>query len=280
MVWIAAGCSTDDAGGTHVGDDPPQRFVARAEARCARERRVGLVEIYGEPGALVVWASLYGTPDPWIRPPSASAGLCAFYPNRPATPCDENPCPDTSDCGFTGACTSMSHERAVDSQLAVFGDGEEQVFARDDVTGYVGGKVALGASTIGLRVTWLGMEVSLAEVPLPPARLESLVGETHLFDSGPIAMAWQPVEDTPWASVVTTEIHADHHANSWIFVACEVSASAGALHVDGALTALLGPALEYGGYVDHVRFAAAETPLGCVEIRATSGLHRPPQSPP
>jgi hypothetical protein len=47
-----------------------------------------------------------------------------------------------------------------------------------------------------------------------------------------------------------------------------VPASAGALHVDGSMLLPLAVAtgLEFQG-MDHVRFAAAETPAGCVEIR-------------
>ena len=52
------------------------------------------------------------------------------------------------------------------------------------------------------------------------------------------------------------------------FTECAVPASSGALHIDGAmlqpLAAVTG--LEFQG-VEHVRFAAASTPAGCVELR-------------
>jgi hypothetical protein len=278
---IIGACAPEDAGGDpDVGATPTQHFVAHAGERCRPDTRVGLIEIYGEPGALFVWASLYGTPDPWASPPSLAAGACAYYPNQPQTPCDETPCPDGEVCGFDGACGVIGRERAPDAELVAFREGQEQVFAPDPTTGYVGGKVTLDVGAVGLRARWLGIEVTLAEAPLPPARLEGLVGAEYTSEPGPIAVTWTPVADTDWASVVTTEIRSDHHARSMAFIGCQIAASAGGLTVDGPLTALLGQALEYYGHVEHVRFAAAETSLGCVEVRASAGSQRPSKPAP
>jgi hypothetical protein len=77
-------------------------------------------------------------------------------------------------------------------------------------------------------------------------------------------LTWTPPAD---AGRVFTHIPINHHAAGPTYTEREVDASAGALHVDGAMLAPLAvvTGLEFQG-VEHRRYAAANTPAGCVEV--------------
>ncbi len=67
-----------------------------------------------------------------------------------------------------------------------------------------------------------------------------------------------------------THIPINHHAGGPTFTECWVEASVHTLQVPGAMLVPLAveTGLEFQG-VEHVQVAAAETPAGCVELRAT-----------
>ena len=69
---------------------------------------------------------------------------------------------------------------------------------------------------------------------------------------------------------VFTHIPINHHAGGPTFTECTVPASSGGFTVGEAMLAPLAVStgLEFQG-LEHVRFAAAETPAGCVEVRFT-----------
>jgi hypothetical protein len=90
----------------------------------------------------------------------------------------------------------------------------------------------------------------------------SLDGTYELPES--IDLSWSGPDD----GFAYTLIPINHHAGGPTFTECRLPASAHALHVDGEMLQPLavGTGLEFQG-LEHVRTAAAHTPLGCVELR-------------
>jgi hypothetical protein len=76
--------------------------------------------------------------------------------------------------------------------------------------------------------------------------------------------------DGPDDGFVFTHIPINHHAAAPTFTECWTPASEHMLHIDDAMLDPLAveTGLEFQG-VDHVQVAAAQTPAGCVELRAT-----------
>jgi hypothetical protein len=80
-----------------------------------------------------------------------------------------------------------------------------------------------------------------------------------------LAISWTPA---PTGALVFTLIPINHHAGGPTYTECAVDAAVGSMHVPGEMLKPLAVStgLEFQG-VDHVRFAAAQTPDGCVEFR-------------
>ena len=78
-------------------------------------------------------------------------------------------------------------------------------------------------------------------------------------------LTWTPPAD---AGTVLTRIPINHHAGGPTFTDCAANASAGTLHVAGAMLTPLAVStgLEFQG-IAHAQSAAVETPQGCIEVR-------------
>lgn len=249
---------TDTAETDTVGPGP---IAATPGARCEPSERIGLVQIEDQ-GTLYASAWVYDRTNPVYGPAASSTETCAFYKYAPSSPCPS--CELDEACGLSGLCEPLPLVRR-DVVLELAHDGSSQRFESSGDYGELWGEVTLG-KTFSLSLGFGEVEVTLGETTVPNA-LSDVTGTLAGTYDDPqgLSLAWTPVAgDTE----VFTHVPMNHHVAEPTFTECATPASAGAMQIGGDMLKPLAVStgLEFQG-LEHVRFAAAETPLGCVEIR-------------
>ena len=239
-------------------------FAAVAGQRCTPATRIGEVVVQGQPGgtaSIDASAAIADRRNSWAPGAELSDAACTFFVQAPPAYCES--CPADTLCAPDATCQAMPVP-ATDLVLVLSAGSASQTFVASGTNGAYG-IVTLPGRTFSLEVSWSGLTVTLGDTTVPD-ELEGLSGT----ESGPwnaptsLDLAWTP----PAAGTsVFTHIPINHHAGGPTYTECLVPASAGSLHVDGAMLAPLAvvTGLEFQG-IDHARFAAAQTPLGCVEL--------------
>lgn len=256
-----AGADGDDDAG-FVGDGGTTAAIAGA--RCAPADRVGLVEIEDSFGFVTAYATLFDRPEPWLGAPTLVDDACAFYEGAACA------CALDEACDADGACVAAPVP-AADVVLVLRAGGDEQVLDTAQGAGSVGGEVTIDAAAYAVELRGLGVTVTLDETAIPRA-LDDPSGSLDGSYDAPAAVDIAWTAPTAAGTSVFTHVPMNHHVNEPTFTECAVAASTGALHIDGDMLQPLSVStgLEFQG-IEHVRFAAADTPVGCVEIRlATS----------
>lgn len=246
----------------------PTASAATPGARCALTERVGLVLVEVQEGPpRTVWASaeVFDRPDPWLSPPALARDGCAFHRFTQTAACDDF-CGEGEVCDRDGACVPAPTRRD-DLALTMSAGAATQRFDGFPGALGVGGQLTLPGDAFAVDLT-IGdaARVTLAETALP-SDLPDLAGVLVGGYDAPTAL------DVTWtapavAGAVFMSVPINHHAGGPTFTECAADAAGGSLHIDGDFLAPLAIAtgLEIQG-AEHVRFAAAETPVGCVEIR-------------
>ncbi len=235
-------------------------------ARCVPASRIGLVQIYGYPApttTVEASASINDRVDPWMPGPKLTDASCSFFQEADPAFCD--PCPSGQLCAPDATCQALPVPVG-DLVLTLSAGGASQAFEADGSSSGAWGTVTLPGRAFAVELAWSGLTVTLLETAVPEALADATMTLAGAYDA-PTALdlTWTP----PAAGgSVFTHIPINHHAAGPTFTECTVDASAGALHVDGAMLAPLAviTGLEFQG-IEHVRFAAADTPHGCVELR-------------
>ena len=232
-------------------------------ARCAAEERIGIIQI--TPGK-IVRADLFDRIDPWLADPARTDASCALH-SFTVEQCDD--CADDEICDREGACAPIPR-RDPAGRLVLRAGGDQQVFEAEPATGELGGEITLPGDRFAVEVEAFGQQVTLEEETSVPELLTgfsaSLLGDYSAPEG--IEASWDPA---PEGSHLFTRIPVNHHAAGPTFTECAGDASAGSLSISGPVLEPLAviTGLEFQGF-DHVRFAAAETSRGCVELRFTN----------
>ncbi|MBM4396663.1 MAG: hypothetical protein FJ087_13365 [Deltaproteobacteria bacterium] len=243
-------------------DAPSSPIAAVPGARCAPSSRIGVVSVFGYEYAETLDASVevLDRPSPWIGEPALSDDACAFFSFQPGG-CGT--CPAGKTCGRSGSCVPEAAPVA-GAKLVLGAGGQTQAFGGG---GQTWGQVTLPGRAFAADVSWEGVAVTLAETAVP-GKLDGLSAKLAGDSMAPDAfdLAWTPPAEA--GSSVHTLVPINHHAAGPTFTDCSVAASAGAMHIDGAMLKPLSvvTGLEFQG-IEHARFAAAETPVGCLEFR-------------
>lgn len=245
----------------------PAITVATPGARCDLADRIGVIELSGltdEPPFPYLVATLNDRPNPWYGQPALSTEVCRHHAFKPTGIC-EDPCGVDETCSIDGTCAPLP-VRVKDATLRLFAGDETQTFSPDPALGYLEGAITLPGKSFGLELTWSGQTVTLAAAEAPaalPQLAGTLVGSYDAPEK--VTITWTPVAEGTHAY---TLIPINHHAAGPTFTECAAPASLGGFEVPEAMLTPLAVStgLEFQG-VEHVRFAAAETPIGCVEIR-------------
>lgn len=254
-----------DTADTEPGPDgdttAPGRIAATPGARCEPSERIGLVQIEDQ-GTLYASAWVYDRTNPVYGPPASSTDTCAFYKYAPSTPCPT--CELDEACGLSGLCEPLPLVRR-DVVLELAHGGSSQRFESSGDYGELWGEVTLG-KTLSLTLGFGDVEVTLGETTVPDALSDVTGTLTGSYDDPQgLSLTWAPVAgDTE----VFTHVPMNHHVAEPTFTVCATPASTGAMQIGGDMLKPLAVStgLEFQG-LEHVRFAAAETPLGCVEFR-------------
>lgn len=246
--------------------DPHTPIVAVAGQRCDLSERVGLVQLEstgGEPASHWISAVLEDAPSPWYGEPALSDASCAFHRFVPEGACP--PCDADELCAIDGTCVHAP-ARLLDAALTVTSDGSDETFVADPVTGDLWGSVTLGGPTFALAIRFGEHTITVPAAAIPTT-LDALDGMLEGSYEAPtrLDLTWAPA---PAGTHVFTHIPINHHAAGPTFTECTTPATTGSLSVAEAMLAPLAiiTGLEFQG-LEHVRFFAAETPLGCVEVR-------------
>lgn len=266
----------DDVGNTAPVDAAPSVDAPTADARvvqpeiaavigarCTPGNRSVLVSVAAQGTRRDVSVSFFDKASPLFGDPFLSDASCAFHKFNPTAPCP--PCETGDICAMNGVCVAEP-KPAQDGELIVRSGGEEQRFVVDPMLGNVYGEVTLVGDQLAMELTGLGQTITLSELSVP-GNLEGTSGTiTGGLDSPQaVDISWtDPVDSTQ----VFTHIPVNHHASGPTFTECAVESSATSFHVDGAMLQPLSviTGLEFQG-IEHLRFAAADTDIGCVEFR-------------
>ncbi len=257
-------CSAGEGGGT----------TATVGQRCALTHRVGLIEVTergGSPGSnYKARAVVFDRPNPWYGDYTLSTDTCGFHQFKPEAACTS--CDDEQVCAQDGNCVPAP-VYATGLSLTLATGGQQQTFTSHSVYEYAGGDVTLPGRTFAATVSWAGCSVSLPETTIPDelADLVGTVSGSSYDKPTALDLSWTPPSN---GAQVYTLIPINHHAAGPTFTECTVDAAVGALHVDQAMLEPLAviTGLEFQS-AEHVRFAAANTEVGCIEFRLWWSRH-------
>lgn len=248
----------------------PGTIAATPGARCEPGERIGLVQIEDQ-GSLYVNAWVYDRTNPVYGPAEKTEGVCSFYRFVAGTA----GCPDCEldkTCGRSGQCETLPLTRR-DVVLELASGDSTQRFESSGDYGEVWGEVTIG-KTVSLSLTFGGLEVTLGATTLPDA-LQGVAGTLTGDYENPesLSLSWTPVSGD---SQVFTHVPMNHHVAEPTFTECATAASSGSMVIGGDMLKPLAvvTGLEFQG-IEHARFAAAETPLGCVEVRFQTRAYVP-----
>lgn len=250
-----------DVAGPDGDTTAPGPIAATPGARCEPAERVGLVQIEDQ-GALYASAWVYDRTNPAYGPPASTTETCGFYKFAPSTPCPS--CELDETCGLSGLCSPLPLVRR-DVVLELAAGDSTQRFESSGDYGELWGEVTLG-KTVSLSLSFGGVEVTLPATTVPDGLADvggTLTGDYD--DPQGLSLTWTPVAgDTQ----VFTHVPMNHHVAEPTFTQCATPASTGTMQIGGDMLKPLAVStgLEFQG-IEHVRFAAADTALGCVEIR-------------
>ncbi|HRE87737.1 MAG TPA: hypothetical protein PK095_01240, partial [Myxococcota bacterium] len=236
----------------------PSPIAATPGARCEPAERIGLVQIEDQ-GTLYASAWVHDRTNPSYGEPASATATCAFYQFAPSSPCPS--CELDETCGLSGLCEPLPLVRR-DVVLELAAGGSTQ---RLESSGELWGEVTLGR-TVSLSLSFGDVEVTLpaTTVPDPLADVAGTLSGSYDDPQG-LSLTWAPVVgDTQ----VFTHVPMNHHVAEPTFTQCATPASTGSMQIGGDMLKPLAVStgLEFQG-IEHVRFAAAETALGCVEFR-------------
>ncbi len=241
----------------------PTLVEAVAGARCKHSERVGLLVIRAAENAPIsVFGEIFDKPHPWYGEPKLSTDECDYYQYNVTGTCAG--CGGGEICSRTGSCTSAP-VLVADTRITLSVGSETQVIEAHP-QGQLYGDVKLAGDTLALEIESTGIWISVAATTIPPqiSGLQSDLKGSYMAPES-LDITWDP---TPEGTTFYTLIPINHHAAGPTYTECAVDASVGKLHVGEAMLLPLAvdTGLEFQG-TEHVRFAAAETPRGCVEIR-------------
>ena len=275
--------SRDASGGPDArGDDPADAAVAPDAAdagvplvlratpgqRCRYDQRRGLIAIRDEGGpSRWVTLELLDKPSPWLGPATSTSpdGTCLFHRAGPGCPCS-----GAQICDVRGQCVDLPRaEPAV--ELAIIGTRSSQVI-RGDGNGNgddaINAEVTVADAELGLRVTAGLLVLEVPALSVPPALVAPSGTLTGTYDAPrAVEVLWTAPAD---AAEVYSLTNINHHVPDATFTECVVPAARGRLFIDEPMLTPLAVAtgLEFQA-LQHVRFAAVDTPTGCVEVRMT-----------
>jgi hypothetical protein len=255
-------------GGVGADNDAgmPQVLRATPGQRCRYDQRRGLIAIRDE-GGPSRWVSLelLDKPSPWLGPAALTSadGACLFHRASPGCACQ-----GAQICDVRGQCVDLPRaEPAV--ELAIVSAGGTQLL-RGDGNGNgdhaISAEVTAADAELALRVTAGSLVFEVPALSVPPALIAASGTLAGTYDAPrSVEVLWTAPAD---AAEVYSLTNINHHVADATFTECVVPAARGRLFIDEPMLTPLAVAtgLEFQA-LQHVRFAAVDTPTGCIEVR-------------
>ncbi len=238
----------------------PQTFLAVSHQRCPLATRVAQVDIEALQGQVWANAWVFDRPNPAIGEAALRSEHCVFH----TQPTGCGPCALGEVCGANGHCASYPEQRS-DVSLHVQSATETQTFTVDPWGG-ISAQIDVGAPPYRLDLV-VGAHTIQTEALSPPGPLGAVTATVTGGSEAPTHLLLNWSGGAPDAQVFT-HIPINHHVGGPTFTECQAPASLGSFGVEEAMLAPLAVStgLEFQS-VEHVVFAAAETPVGCFEFR-------------
>lgn len=245
-------------------------FVAVPGQRCSQGNRIGTVFVMRSawgPG-IDLSAAIFDRPEVLGNQAEMGDNTCTFYKQLPGAFC-EPACSGETTCDPTGTCVPYPVP-ATDVVLTVKAGQQTQVV--EPQAGGTWGTLTLEAEALSAEVTWGPYTITLEETPIAPV-LENLQAKLEGGYDNPTSLqiTWTPVNS---GAQVFTHIPINHHAGGPTYTECAVDGSEGVMQIGGNMLQPLAVStgLEFQG-LDHLRFAAATLPQGCVEFRFGAAMY-------
>ena len=254
-----SGGTTGDAG-TSDGA-PPSSIEAQANTRCALTDRLGTIEVTsatvpnatgGEDVKHYVTSFVFTKKDPRLGNIVEQNAVCRHHRAK------------VVQGGFVP-------ERPKNAKLTILAGAQKQEMPVDPTTNDPSGEITLSGDTFGVEFQWDGTTVTMPATKVPALLQnvkERLTGS--LEDPNVLTVTWNvPNQD----SHVYSLIPINHHAGGPTFTECLTPSSSGTFMVQKSMLTPLAVStgLEFQG-VRHLRYAAAQTPKGCIEFHYFSSL--------
>ncbi len=265
-----------DAAEVHHGDvaqdqspevTDPVEVRAVTGARCPSSARIGVITITPGLEQHNLHAILYDRPHPAYGAPALSTEVCDFH----VQPVGCVDCGELETCGVGGVCAALPVARE-DVMVALWRGELRQVFERNHWWGGFGGAIEIGPGPYSLELELAQGAIRVVSDALDvPGELEAVKGVLKGGSEAPqsLTLTWEGGEE---GAHVFTHIPINHHVGGPTFTECQVDATVGEIAVGEAMLAPLAvvTGLEFQG-MEHVVFAAAQTTVGCVELRLQRG---------
>jgi len=268
---VTGDAATDTQGGDAL--EPPGPIEAVVGARCDEAARIGVVAIERQDFPEVhftLGAGINAAAHPGVNAPAIERDTCAYFVQ--ASGCTET-CRGSEVCAATGVCVAWPGPYGAFTLTAEAGGATQDFEAAAD-TGRADGELTLTGATFAFRVSLGDAIVVLPAIAVPNSLTDvqgTLLGDYDIPER--VDITWSGGEA---GAFVTTTVPINHHVGGNTFTRCDVPSEAGSMSVPGEMLKPLAvvTGLEFQG-IEHIRFAAATIPAGCIEFRFLSRAYVP-----
>ncbi len=269
LLALLAACetATPDSGDPDSGDpDSGDTAFAPGDVLpgqlCPLRDRIGVVVVLPVGNVANVYGQIYDRPNPWYGEPELSTSTCDFHRFATAS-CGD--CAEGEVCGVDGACTAQPRTLK-DLHIELTHPGGTNSFDADAATGYAYGEAGPVGAEFALSASFGGQKIQAPAFALASADIEVEVDfEGDSTVPGALTASWAASDA---GGLLVSLISINHHAAGPTFTSCSAPASATGFAADAEMIDPLAvvTGLEFQG-VEHLNVAAAQTELGCVELR-------------
>ncbi len=264
LLLPTSACRKDDTGGP---TDPEDTAFSIGDVRvgesCPRMELVKAINLALNDGTISLGNTIENAPQPYTGVPTLDNEHCTYHQYSPAN-CGT--CTDPLVCNGEGNCVPWPSPFTDLVVTATAGDVSHE--ARGDPHyGWLYHQWPDEDEDWSLEVSFGQNRFTAPAMPIASG-LEGVAVTVESSDEdapGALDAIWIPLDD---GSIVRSEIPINHHAQSGTFTLCEAGAEAGGFHAEAEMIDPLAviTGLEFQG-LEHLHVAAADTSVGCVELR-------------
>ncbi len=273
ILLLFLGCAGSRGGDSVAPPDDTALLHSQATpgGSCDPVERAGWIALSRTDDQLTLSGVINDAPEPLTGRPEISNEHCAYH-RYDSSGCP--PCNSGLICGGDGSCTTAPVAFGDLVVLASAGGGTTRIEA-DSTTGLVYQQLGDPDLEWTLDLAFGPDRVSAPAMPVASGDIGiSVQIEGSSESPGALEASWTPSDD---GSAVRTVVPINHHAQPGTFTFCQADAALGSFRADAEMIEPLAvvTGLEFQG-IEHWRLAAAQTSVGCVELRYGRSLYLDP----